>query len=181
LHCFFAASCARQMVMAASRNKCGCWSRCSTVSLSSSPSIIWSLVFFRIHWLIQKLQVFVNSLRATKKSSKVSPGCCVQLCRFRHSTDSLIWQTMCRLSVLIMASTSFLCSSDKPRLLTIARVSLNKHKVSTCTCGSFTGQSYSKNIHYAIHASKSAPRYTWISSLGRSNCLKTFSISLGFS
>ena len=133
LHCFLAASCARHMVMALSRDNSCCWSKYSTVSLSSNPSMIWSLTFFCTHKGLQKLHIFVISLRATKKSSKLSPGCCVRLRRLRRSTDSLIWPSMCHLIACIMVSTLFLCSSDSPRLLTMAMVSLDKHRVSTCT------------------------------------------------
>lgn len=132
-HCFFAASCALHIAMAASRVSSCCRSKCSTVSLSFSPSIIWSLMFLCAHWSEQKLHVFVSSLRATKKSSKLSPVCCLRLLKLRRSTDSLTWPSMWRLIARMIASTSFLCSSDRPRLLTIARVSLDKHKVNTCT------------------------------------------------
>ena len=132
-HCFFAASCALHIMMAASRVSSCCRSKCSTVSLSISPSMIWSLMFFCAHWSVQKLHVFVSSLRTTKKSSKLSPVCCLRLLKLRRSTDSLVWPSMWRLIARMIVSTLFLCSSDRPRLLTIARVSLDKRKVSTCT------------------------------------------------
>ena len=109
--------------------------KCSMVSLSSNPSLIWSLIFFCTHKRLQKLHVFVISLRATKKSSKLSPGCCVRPRRLRRSMNLLIGPSMWCLIACIMVSTLFLCSSDNSRLLllTIMIVSLDKHRVSTCS------------------------------------------------
>ena len=129
----FAASCALHVIMVASSVSSCCRSKCSTVSLSISPSIIWSLMLFCADWSKQKLHVLVSSLRATRKSSKLSPVCCLRLLRLRRSTDSLIWPSMWHFIARMIVSTSCLCSTDRPRLLTIARVSLDKHKVSTCT------------------------------------------------
>ena len=49
------------------------------------------------------------------------------------STDSLIWPSMWHFITVIMAEASCLCSGVRPRLLTITRVSRDKHKVNTCT------------------------------------------------
>ena len=145
-HCFFVASCALHVVMAASRVSSCCRSKCSMVSLSISPSIIWSLMFFFAHWSEQKLHVFVSSLRATKKSSKLSPVCCLRLLQLQCSTDSSSWPSMWCLIARMIVSTSFLCSTDRPRLLTIARVFLDKHKVSACTFVSVSSLASPDNV-----------------------------------
>ena len=49
------------------------------VLLSVSPSISLSRMFF---WLHSSLHVLVSSLRATRKSSKVSPSCSTCLRKF---------------------------------------------------------------------------------------------------
>jgi len=131
--CFLTASCALHIVMAAFKVSSCCWSKCSTVSWSSILSMTWSLMLFCVQALEQKLQVFVSSLRATRKSSKLSPGYCLWLCKLRRSTDSLIWPSMCRLIACMIALESFRCSSDRLRLFTMERVSLDKHNVNTCT------------------------------------------------
>ena len=46
LCCFFAASCALHIVMAASCVRSGCLRSCSIVSPSGVPSMIWSRIFF---------------------------------------------------------------------------------------------------------------------------------------
>ena len=74
LRCFFAASCALHRVMAASSVRSGCFSNCSTVSVV--PSMIWSCMFF----LCARVWTEVTCLRrVTKKSLKLSLGCCIRL------------------------------------------------------------------------------------------------------
>ena len=133
-----------------------------------------------MHFSLQKLHVFNNSRRATKRSSKLSPGCCMCRHRLCCSTDSLTWPSMWRLIAVIMLSTSFICSAVRPRLVTMERVSLNQQSVNTYTLVSadfpLNPDRVVYDSHWDIHASKSAPRSTCMSSLGRYVCRNTHSI-----
>jgi len=75
------------------------------------------------------------------------------------------------------------CSSVSLRLLTMVRVSHNRHRVNTCTLVSADSlaspERIEYDVHWALHASKSVPRSTWMSSLGRSVCWKMYVISTG--
>ena len=44
------------------------------MSPSTRPAMIWSRMFFWVHWSEQKLQVLASSRRDTRKSSNVSPS-----------------------------------------------------------------------------------------------------------
>ena len=126
--CRFAASWPWQVVTILSSVKSFSLTRSSNVSLSSRPSIIWSLMFFCVHWLLQMLLVLASSCTDTKKLSNVSPGCCVRRWKFLHSTDSLIWPS----TYIWMAETTSLalplCVSVNPRTSTIVTVSHKKTK-----------------------------------------------------
>ena len=126
------------------------------------------------------LQVFTNLRRVTKKSSKLSTGCCVRRRRMCHSTDSFTWPLMWRLIAVIMASASFFCSVVRLRLFTIVRVSLDKHRANTCTLVSANSplnpDRVVYDVHWAFQASKSAPQPTCMFSLGRSVCQNTYGI-----
>ena len=136
-----------------------------------------------MHSLLQKLQVFTNSRKDTRKSSNDSPGCCVRRLKFLHSTDSLIWPLIYHLIAPMMEVTLFLSSSSSSRFYTIVRVSREKHKVSAWTCLSpESAESPDRLIyesHWACHAAKSEPRSTCKSSLGRPPCQNTYSILCG--
>jgi len=82
---------------------------------------------------------------------------------------------MCPIAILIaviMAVVSCFCSTVKLKLLTMARVSCNKHSVNTCTLvavdSSANPERVQYDVHCSFHASKLEPQSTCMLSLGRS-------------
>ena len=108
--------------------------RCSVVSASNRPSIIWSRMFLLVQPLEQKLHVFTSSRRDTRKSSNASPTCCIRLRKFLRSTVSLTCPSTYRLMARMIDSTLLFSSSVNPRFRTIDNVSREKHNISACTC-----------------------------------------------
>ena len=148
------------------------------MSPSTRPAMIWSRMFFWVHWSEQKLQVLASSRRDTRKSSNVSPSCWTRLRKLRRSTDSLICPCTYR-SMAAMISVVFCsCSVVRPRLTTIVTVSREKQSVRAWTYLAFDWPSSPDRLKYAshcaFHALKSVPRSTFRSSLGRSPCRKTY-------
>ena len=90
---------AQHLERVVSRVRSFSFSSASTASPSASPAMIWSRMFFWVHSLLQKLQVFASSLRETTKSSNVTPSCCTRDVKTRCSTDLLI----CLLTYVSMA------------------------------------------------------------------------------
>ena len=104
------------------------------ISLSSSPSMIWSLsAFWRQSWL-QKLQVLANSHSDTKKSSNDSPWRCFHCQKFRRSIVSLTCPSTCCFSAAIICAWSFFWALDNPRFSKLLRVSLEKQSWRAWTC-----------------------------------------------
>jgi hypothetical protein len=179
-----AASCARHLLTVVSRVRFFSLSKSSTVSPSARPEMIWSRIFFCVQASSQKLQVFASSRRETRKSSKVSPSCCVRDLKARLSTDSLICPLTYASMAVTISLTLFRCSSVRPKLSTMVSVSREKHRVSAWTCFSPSWVFKPDRLKYACHcffqALKSVPLSTWRSSFGKSPCLKTYVISLSF-
>jgi len=157
LHCFLAVSCAQAIAMALSSVRFGCFNSSSVTSPSREPSMIWSRVLFWEHSSEQKPQVIASSCRETKKSLKPSPSCWVCRRRLCCSTDSLmlpIW----RLIAVIMVVMSCFCSTVKPRLLTMARVSRAYTIVAADSSANPERVQY--DVHSSFHTSKLEPRST---------------------
>ena len=152
--------------------------RCSTVSPSRRPSIMWSCKLFCMQASLQKLQVFTSSLKETRKSSKDSPGCCVLRWKFHHSTDSLMCPVTYFLMALITEATLPRSSVLRPRLLTMVIVSREKHNVKACTCFTAVSSPSPDRLMYDSHcvcqAEKSELRSICRSNLGRSPWRKTY-------
>ena len=177
-----AASCARHLVTAVSRVRFFSLSKSSMASPSVRPAMIWSRMFFCVQASSQKLHVFASSRRDTRKSSKVSPSCCIRDRKARLSTDSLICPLTYASIAVTISLILFRWSSVRPKLSTIVRVSLEKHRVRAWTCLSSDWALRPDRLRYACHcffqALKSVPLSTWRSSFGKSPCLKTYVIFL---
>ena len=176
--CFLAASWAWHMWTVLSRERSFSCKKCLTVSPSRRPSIIWSRKLFCVQASLQKLQVFTSSLKETRKSLKDSPGYCVLQRKFRRSTDSVMCPVTYFLMVLIMEATLPQSSVVRSRLLTMVRVSREKHNVKACTCFTAVSSPSPDRLMYDSHcicqAEKSEPRSICKSNLGRSPWRKTY-------
>ena len=146
-------------------------------ALDDLVSDVFLGAFVQTNW-----HVLASSRRAMRKSSKVSPGCCVRHRKFLHSTDSFIWPSTycCMTSTMCVASPR--CSAVRPRLSTTVSVSQEKQSVRVCTClaasWSFKPETLLYVSHRAFQALKSTPQLTWRSSFGRSPVRKTFAQTL---
>ena len=140
--------------------------------------MIWSWSAFWTQSLLQKLHVFASSRRDTIKSSKVSPGCCVRLRRFRLSMVSLTRPWTWRFRAAMICAWSFFSPVVRPRLSTTLSVSLEKQSWKACTCFAADSLPRPDKERYAshcwCHAWKSVPLSVSRSSLRRSLVRNTY-------
>ena len=139
--------------------------RCSVVSASNRPSIIWSRMFLLVQPSEQKLHVRVET-----RESHQTPH---RLAAFTYrSTVSLTCPSTYRLMAWMIDSTLLFSSSVNPRFRTIDNVSREKHNISACTCFCASSPARPDRLvyesHCSFHAAKSVPRSTCRSNFGRS-------------
>ena len=131
---FLAASKPRQVVIVSGRVRFCSFNSCRIVSGLFRPSMIWSLMLCCVQSSLQNWQVLASSLRLQRKSSNVSPSCCLRFRKFLRLTVVLICPSTWVLSTLMMATGSFFWLSQRPRLLTVLMVFGEKHRCRTSAC-----------------------------------------------